>query len=542
MRHDGPELLRLIRTVTDAPLRTVVYSHAHIDHAFGHGPLLAEAAERGDPPPRIVAHRAVVDRFRRYIRTADLNTTLNARQSGGPRTWWPRHDTDVFRPDTVYDDTLTLRIGGAAVERVAAVEGARLVAAGAGSSYWCGTPSAVVAVEGCARSPTASTTAPHRIRQKEVRCARERYPCRAFAARWIGDMRPPLSVFPTLCVLASDIRARPKAVARIGLGRRGFAQVDRKARSRVSCPRTVSSSTSGARSTPARRAHSAQQVVNSRCLDGRPSAVPLTPMATTASGPIPEGFQVVGSKGVARPAKTFRLDHSGEICVRQSYGSGEALVAGCAVVRSADGAAHFGRSARTVRSGAGSRSRSRSRSRSIIASRIRSARSASSPTNRRGSSALIRHTTHAKSERWVTFPLQPWALCMVVDTSGLVWRSVATSADKETCGAYVTSVRTWPDRDSPGRATGEPSTSGVGDTLGAAPGPRGKRPGPRPVTNRRSGPTPGGRSVKQLAHPGPMKPYRRFRADVSAIPARPAGRNHRVENETSPTLQQRRGR
>ena len=112
MRHDGPELLRLIRGVTDAPLHTVVYTHAHIDHAFGHGPLLEEAARRGDAPPRIVAHRAALDRFRRYIRTAEFNTTLNARPSGGPRTWWPRTDADVFWPDTVYDDALLLRVGG----------------------------------------------------------------------------------------------------------------------------------------------------------------------------------------------------------------------------------------------------------------------------------------------------------------------------------------------------------------------------------------------------------------------------------------------
>ncbi|MFF7245726.1 alkyl sulfatase dimerization domain-containing protein [Embleya sp. NPDC008237] len=112
MRHDGPELLRLIRTVTRAPLHTVVYTHAHIDHAFGHGPLLAEAARRGDPRPRIVAHRATMDRFRRYIRTAAFNTTLNARQSGGSRTWWPSQDSDVIWPDTLYDDALTLRIGG----------------------------------------------------------------------------------------------------------------------------------------------------------------------------------------------------------------------------------------------------------------------------------------------------------------------------------------------------------------------------------------------------------------------------------------------
>jgi alkyl sulfatase BDS1-like metallo-beta-lactamase superfamily hydrolase len=112
LRHDGPELLRLIRTVTDAPLHTIVYSHAHIDHAFGHGPLLAEAVRRGDPRPRIVAHRATLGRFRRYIRTAELNTALNARQSGGPRTWWPTADSDVVWPDTVYDDALTLQIGG----------------------------------------------------------------------------------------------------------------------------------------------------------------------------------------------------------------------------------------------------------------------------------------------------------------------------------------------------------------------------------------------------------------------------------------------
>ncbi|MGW1996360.1 alkyl sulfatase dimerization domain-containing protein [Embleya sp. NPDC001921] len=112
MRHDGPELLRLIRTVTDAPLHTVVYSHAHIDHAFGHGPLLAEAAEHGNPRPRVVAHRATLDRFRRYVRTAEFNTTLNARHSGGSRTWWPREDSDVIWPDTLYDDALTLRVGG----------------------------------------------------------------------------------------------------------------------------------------------------------------------------------------------------------------------------------------------------------------------------------------------------------------------------------------------------------------------------------------------------------------------------------------------
>lgn len=61
---DGNELLALVRSVTSAPLHTVIYTHGHIDHAFGLGPFLDEA----DRPPRIVAHRNVSERFRRYSR------------------------------------------------------------------------------------------------------------------------------------------------------------------------------------------------------------------------------------------------------------------------------------------------------------------------------------------------------------------------------------------------------------------------------------------------------------------------------------------
>ncbi|MGW5641571.1 alkyl sulfatase dimerization domain-containing protein [Saccharopolyspora sp. NPDC003752] len=110
---DGPELLKLVRSVTSAPLHTVIFTHGHIDHAFGLGPFLEEA----ERPPRIVAHAKVAERFRRYSRTAGYNAAANTRQSGGPgpgrpATWWPQQEHEFFWPDTVYQDSLVLKIGG----------------------------------------------------------------------------------------------------------------------------------------------------------------------------------------------------------------------------------------------------------------------------------------------------------------------------------------------------------------------------------------------------------------------------------------------
>ncbi|MFI0467632.1 alkyl sulfatase dimerization domain-containing protein [Saccharopolyspora sp. 5N102] len=118
MPRDGELLRALIRSVTDAPIRTVVYTHGHIDHAFGLPSLLdADEPTRAAGPPRIVAHRNVVRRFRRYARTAPLNASVNSRQScgrgnpGRPGAWWPSRPDEFRWPDTLYDDRLTLLVG-----------------------------------------------------------------------------------------------------------------------------------------------------------------------------------------------------------------------------------------------------------------------------------------------------------------------------------------------------------------------------------------------------------------------------------------------
>lgn len=94
---------RLVREWSDAPLRTAVFTHGHIDHVLGLEPF--ERQHR----THVVAHRDVPRRFERYRRTPGYNAAINARQFGVPEVEWPT----VYRfPDQTYVDELMLEAGG----------------------------------------------------------------------------------------------------------------------------------------------------------------------------------------------------------------------------------------------------------------------------------------------------------------------------------------------------------------------------------------------------------------------------------------------
>ena len=98
----------LIRNETDAPLHTVVFTHGHLDHAFGLKPWL-DVGER----PRIIAHENVPRRFRTYMKTAPLNSHINSVQFGiSDEISWPHEANEFAWPDTLYQDRLTLNMGG----------------------------------------------------------------------------------------------------------------------------------------------------------------------------------------------------------------------------------------------------------------------------------------------------------------------------------------------------------------------------------------------------------------------------------------------
>ena len=94
-------------------LHTAVYSHGHIDHVFGVPLFDAEAAERGWPTPRVVAHEALPARFDRYILTAGYNGVINQRQFQVPGLRWP---TEYRYPDETYRSDLSFDLGGRRVE------------------------------------------------------------------------------------------------------------------------------------------------------------------------------------------------------------------------------------------------------------------------------------------------------------------------------------------------------------------------------------------------------------------------------------------
>ncbi|PZG13994.1 alkyl sulfatase dimerization domain-containing protein [Nonomuraea aridisoli] len=93
-----------VRAWTRAPLTTAFYSHGHIDHVFGTGPF-----EASGPRATIYAHKAVVDRFERYLLTNGYNAVINQRQFQAPNLRWP---SSYRHPDVTYTDALTVRRGG----------------------------------------------------------------------------------------------------------------------------------------------------------------------------------------------------------------------------------------------------------------------------------------------------------------------------------------------------------------------------------------------------------------------------------------------
>ena len=103
-----------IRSVDGSPLAAAVYTHGHVDHAFGLPPFLEEAESRGWERPRIVGHRNVAARFDRYRLTRGYNACINQRQFSIPRELqWPER---YEYPDTLYETEHVLRVGDTRLE------------------------------------------------------------------------------------------------------------------------------------------------------------------------------------------------------------------------------------------------------------------------------------------------------------------------------------------------------------------------------------------------------------------------------------------
>jgi glyoxylase-like metal-dependent hydrolase (beta-lactamase superfamily II) len=101
--HASDSVREAVRGWSDAPLHTAVYTHGHVDHAFGLRAFLA-AGER----PHIVAQENCLGRFRRYALTNGWNARINQRQFSLPHPVFPRH---FDWPTLTFRDALAQRLG-----------------------------------------------------------------------------------------------------------------------------------------------------------------------------------------------------------------------------------------------------------------------------------------------------------------------------------------------------------------------------------------------------------------------------------------------
>jgi glyoxylase-like metal-dependent hydrolase (beta-lactamase superfamily II) len=108
----GGRILEGLRKLTSAPVHTIVFTHGHVDHAFGAQAFDDEAAAAGRARPRRVAHRLVPQRFARYEATRGYNEHINSVQFGMPARF-PDAYPEI---DQTYDERLSLVIGGETFE------------------------------------------------------------------------------------------------------------------------------------------------------------------------------------------------------------------------------------------------------------------------------------------------------------------------------------------------------------------------------------------------------------------------------------------
>jgi glyoxylase-like metal-dependent hydrolase (beta-lactamase superfamily II) len=114
LTHAAGAVHDAVRGWSDLPLRVAVYTHGHVDHAFGLRAFL-EAGER----PDIVAQERCAERFHRYGLMHGWNARINQRQFALPQPMFPRH----FDPPTLLvRDRLTQRLGDVTL-RYAAAQG-----------------------------------------------------------------------------------------------------------------------------------------------------------------------------------------------------------------------------------------------------------------------------------------------------------------------------------------------------------------------------------------------------------------------------------
>jgi len=104
LKQYGPRNFKTFRSITEKPIRYIIYSHGHFDHCYGFEPFISEIKEKGWEMPEIIAHENVVKRFKKYQMLDGYHKWLNAQQFSSVMG----KDDDVISPHDVLNPTIIL--------------------------------------------------------------------------------------------------------------------------------------------------------------------------------------------------------------------------------------------------------------------------------------------------------------------------------------------------------------------------------------------------------------------------------------------------
>jgi alkyl sulfatase BDS1-like metallo-beta-lactamase superfamily hydrolase len=109
------EMIARLREITDAPVYAVVYSHGHLGYNNAVGTWVEDAARRGDPTPRLIAHDNLERRWRRYRETERLQQLFIELQFRVP-VGLVKEPLQLTMPTETFSESLTLVAGERRVE------------------------------------------------------------------------------------------------------------------------------------------------------------------------------------------------------------------------------------------------------------------------------------------------------------------------------------------------------------------------------------------------------------------------------------------
>ena len=80
IRQFGQKTFDEVRKITDKPVKYIIFSHGHFDHAFGYEPFLEEIRKKGWDMPEVIAHENCVRRFEKYDILDEYHDWINKQQ------------------------------------------------------------------------------------------------------------------------------------------------------------------------------------------------------------------------------------------------------------------------------------------------------------------------------------------------------------------------------------------------------------------------------------------------------------------------------